>query len=81
MEAVYGEVDLDNDLRDPVVVTMKMVGDGSHPGWRRYTADIDVARAGNFGFTVRVVPDHPAVDDYAAFGRVAWASPTGNQPG
>ncbi len=73
VQAIYGEVDLDNDLVEPTIERMTLVGDGDHPGWRRYCLDVDVPRAGNFGFTVRVVPHHPDVEDYTSIGHVAWA--------
>ena len=55
---------------------MEPAGDGDHPGWRRYSVAIEVPRAGNFGFTARVVPHHPDVDDYASLGHVTWAPPS-----
>ncbi|MCU0311931.1 MAG: alpha-glucan family phosphorylase [Acidimicrobiales bacterium] len=71
VELVYGEVDLDNDLREPAIVAMDLVGDGEHAGWRHYRTEITFPRAGTFGYTVRVVPSHPDIDDYAQLGRVA----------
>jgi starch phosphorylase len=71
VELVYGAVDLDGDLTDPSVTVMTLDGDGDHSGWRRYDAEVTFPRAGNFGFTVRVVPSHPDIDDYAQLGRVA----------
>ncbi len=47
------------------------------PGWRRYTLELDFDRAGNFGFTVRIVPFHPDLRSYAYLGKVAWAPHTG----
>ena len=58
VQILYGAVDLDDELRDPVCVPMIFAGDGDQPGWRRYTYDLDFDQAGNFGFTVRIVPFH-----------------------
>ena len=33
----------------------------------------DFDRAGNFGFTVRIVPSHPDLRTYAYLAKVAWA--------
>ena len=74
VQVVYGAVDLDDDLIDPIIVAMDKDGDGDVPGWHRFTKDIEFDRAGNFGFTVRVVPSHPDLLNYAHLGRVAWAS-------
>ena len=73
VQAIYGEVDLDNDLLQPTAAAMELVGDGDHPGWRRYRLDIEVPKAGNFGATVRVVPRHDDVESYVQIGHVAWA--------
>ncbi len=79
VQLIYGAVEPDDDLIDPVIVAMAQDGDGDVPGWHRYTLDVQFARAGNFGFTVRVVPSHPDLLNYAHLGRVAWApSPAGS---
>jgi starch phosphorylase len=75
VELVHGPVDLDEDLRRPEVVAMAITGDGDHPGWKRYRAEVTFPRSGNFGYTVRAVPHHPEVEDYAQLGRVAFAQP------
>ena len=73
VQAIYGEVDLDDDLLEPIVATMALVGDGDHPGWRRYVLEIAVPRAGTFGATFRVVPHHADVEDYVQLGHITWA--------
>ena len=77
VQAIYGEVDLDNDLLEPTIASMALVGDGDHPGWRRYRLDIEVPRAGSFGATFRVVPRHDDVETYVQLGHVAWAPSMG----
>ncbi len=74
VQLVYGPIDLDDELRDPRILAMAEDGAGEHPGWRRYTAELEFDRAGNFGFTVRIVPSHPDLRSYAYLGKVAWAS-------
>jgi starch phosphorylase len=73
VQILYGAVDLDDELRDPVCVPMIFAGDGDQPGWRRYTFDLDFDQAGNFGFTVRIVPFHRDLPSYTQLGKVAWA--------
>jgi starch phosphorylase len=73
VQLVFGAVDLDDELVDPIVVPMGKDGDGDVPGWHRYGREIEFDRAGNFGFTVRVVPSHPDLVTYTHLGRVAWA--------
>jgi starch phosphorylase len=74
VQLLYGTVDTDDELIDPVVVSMSKDGDGDVPGWHRYAKEIEFDRAGNFGFTVRVVPAHADVRSYTYLGRVVWAS-------
>jgi len=73
VQAIYGPVDLDHDLLDPTIAAMELVGDGDHPGWRRYCLEIEVERSGTFGATVRVVPRHDDMESYVQLGHVAWA--------
>ena len=73
VQILYGAVDLDDELRDPVCVPMIFAGDGDQPGWRRYTFELDFDQAGNFGFTVRIVPFHRDLPSYTQLGKVAWA--------
>jgi glycogen phosphorylase len=73
VQAVFGAVDLDDELIDPIIAPMVKDGDGDVPGWHRYVREIEFDRAGNFGFTVRVLPAHPDLNDYVHLGRVAWA--------
>ena len=73
VQAIYGEVDLDDDLIEPTIAPMEFVGDGDHPGWCRFRLEIMVPKSGNFGATVRVVPRHDDVESYVQLGRVAWA--------
>jgi starch phosphorylase len=74
VQVIYGPVDLDDDLVEPVVASMVHHGDGDLGGRHRYQLDLEFKRAGTFGYTVRVVPAHPDVRHYAHLGRVAWAS-------
>ena len=73
VQILYGAVDLDDELREPTCVPMIFAGDGDEPGWRRYTFELDFDQAGNFGFTVRIVPFHTDLVSYAQLGKVAWA--------
>jgi starch phosphorylase len=78
VQILYGAVDLDDELRSPTCEPMVYAGDGDQPGWRRYTFELDFDKAGNFGFTVRIVPFHRDLVNYAQLGKVAWApAPTG----
>jgi starch phosphorylase len=73
VQVIHGEVDLDDELRAPEIEVMIEQGEGDHPGWRRYRHEVRFQRAGNFGFTVRIVPHHPDLPGPAALGRAVWA--------
>jgi starch phosphorylase len=73
VEALHGEVDLDGELSTPTTTAMELVGTGDRPDRRHYAVDVAFPHAGTFGFTVRCVPHHPDIDDYASVGRVALA--------
>jgi len=73
VQLVYGAIDLDDELRAPAIVAMAEMGGGAHPGWRRYSYELEFNEAGNFGFTVRIVPYHPDLRSFAYLGKVAWA--------
>jgi starch phosphorylase len=77
VQLLHGAVELDDELREPSITSMSESGEGAHPGWRRYSADLSFKRAGNVGFTVRIVPSHPDLRTFAYLGKVAWAPHTG----
>ncbi len=77
VQVLYGKVAPDDELRSPTLATMTVDGDGDVAHWRRFTTEVQMAGAGNYGYTVRVVPSHPDLLTHAHLARVAWApSPT-----
>jgi starch phosphorylase len=43
------------------------------PGWHLFEADFVNSTTGRHGYTVRVVPSHPDVQNTMRMGMVAWA--------
>jgi starch phosphorylase len=86
VQLVHGPVGPTDELTDTSIVTMTLVpatlpeaGTGGAAG-HRYEGTFTCERAGRYGFTVRVVPNHPHLSTFAEMGRVAWAvhtPPTG----
>lgn len=72
VQIALGEVDLDDNLRDPRIETMLRTGEVDSAGFHLYQRDITFDRAGNFGFTVRVIPSHADLTNFAQLGLVAW---------
>lgn len=67
VELLHGVVGLNDELTDTVVVPMRPAANGEFAA--SWTAD----RAGRNGFTIRVVPAHPALASWAEVGHVTWA--------
>ncbi|GAA3510851.1 glycosyltransferase family 1 protein [Actinocatenispora rupis] len=63
-----------DELRDVHTVPMRLTGDGVD-GRLRYEADVPLAHAGAFGYTVRVVPTHPLLSSPAELGLVTYPLP------
>lgn len=76
VQLLYGDVDLDDNIRLPMIEVMNQVGNASTDGRYSYRREITFDRAGNFGFTIRIVPSHTDLANFAQLGLVAWATPT-----
>jgi starch phosphorylase len=72
VQAAYGQVDEQNGLHDVQTVAMTYVGNGAE--LYRYEGSVPLERTGAFGYTVRVLPDHPLLATPAELGVVAVAS-------
>ncbi|HJV08771.1 MAG TPA: alpha-glucan family phosphorylase [Acidimicrobiales bacterium] len=78
VQLVHGAVGLADELADPSIVSMTLRDGGA--GRHRYEGSFTCDRAGRYGFTVRVVPDHADLSTFAELGRVAWAQHTTPAP-
>ncbi len=72
VELLHGPLDADGEL-GPSRQRMELVGPERGRNQFRYRAQFTCTRAGRYGYTVRVVPDHPDLVDPAEMGCVAWA--------
>ncbi len=71
VQVVHGQVAGDDELRDPQVRTLEHAEtyeDGRH----RFEADIRLDSTGLFGYTVRILPQHPLLVSPADVGVIAW---------
>ncbi|HEX2704210.1 MAG TPA: alpha-glucan family phosphorylase, partial [Candidatus Lustribacter sp.] len=72
VQFVHGRTSENDDLREPEVVPLAF-GE-SHEGDRHaFVGSLKLARTGSFGYTVRVLPKHPALATGAELGLVANA--------
>ncbi|HJQ02202.1 MAG TPA: alpha-glucan family phosphorylase [Jatrophihabitans sp.] len=72
VQAVYGPVDADNRLTNPQVLTLPLAEERDGAGV--FAGDVPLRKAGPFGYTVRVLPNHPLLADEAELGLVASAT-------
>jgi starch phosphorylase len=71
VQLVHGPVGPNDELIDRETVTMSLVG--KEDGACAYTGSFVCERAGRYGFTVRVVPNHPDLVTPVELGVIAWA--------
>jgi starch phosphorylase len=69
VQVAYGEVDDDDELRLPEYAALEAVERTDH-AWR-YEGRVRLDRRGSFGYTVRVLPQHPALASPAELALVA----------
>ena len=69
VQLLHGPIDSTGEIIGaPEIVSMSHTGDGN------YTGTYLVAASGPYGFTVRVLPMHPALVSPVEMGRAAWAT-------
>ena len=69
VQLLHGPVGGHDELDRQHVVVMQSV-DASHPGASRWTASFECVSAGRYGYTVRVVPNHPDLPAFTELGRI-----------
>ncbi|MCZ4500608.1 MAG: glycogen phosphorylase [Marmoricola sp.] len=72
VQVVHGRVKGEDDLIDPVLTALDL--SATYEGGRhQFSARLELDRPGPFGYTVRVLPSHPALASPAELGLVALA--------
>ena len=72
VQLVHGGVGQGDELVDPVVSAMANSGHADG-GDVSFEGSVPCGSAGRYGFTVRVVPNHPGLATPVELGRIAWA--------
>ncbi|MFC4112481.1 alpha-glucan family phosphorylase [Nonomuraea zeae] len=70
VEAAYGKVGPHDELMHPVYAKLSVASLGDD-GRAHYTGSVPLDRTGAFGYTVRVVPDHPLIVTPGELGLIA----------
>ncbi|GAA4864939.1 alpha-glucan family phosphorylase [Kitasatospora terrestris] len=71
VQVVSGRVDEADGISDAAVLALKPAGGPDLDGRIKYEGLLELARTGPFGYTVRVLPDHPLLASPAELGLVA----------
>ena len=78
VEVVYGRPDDEDEIVQPAYATLTPEGPAGPPGQLRYSGELPLDRPGSFGYTVRVLPNHPLLGSRAELGLVTYPqAPTG----
>ena len=72
VEVVYGRPDDDDEIVQPSYATLIPEASAGTPGLLRYSGELPLDRPGSFGYTVRVLPNHPLLDSRAELGLVTY---------
>ncbi|MDX3574476.1 glycosyltransferase family 1 protein, partial [Streptomyces sp. ID05-47C] len=74
VQAVSGRVDAEDRITDGTAVPLKPVGGPDLEGRWVYEGPLSLDRTGPYGYTVRILPDHPLLASGAELGLVAGPS-------
>ncbi len=71
VQLLHGPAGQGDELADPQLVVLDQI-EPAEDGHLRYRGHFSCERAGRYGVTVRILPDHPALVTPAELGRIAW---------
>jgi starch phosphorylase len=72
VEVVYGQPDDADEIIAPAYATLTAEPSGAANGLARYSGEVPLDQPGSFGYTVRVLPNHPLLDSRAELGLVTY---------
>jgi len=72
VEVVYGRPDDADEIISPAYATLTADPVGFAGGVARFSGEVPLDQPGPFGYTVRVLPDHPLLDSRAELGLVTY---------
>jgi starch phosphorylase len=71
VEVAYGRTGDDDEIGDPTYALLSRV-DGDFGDSARFSGTVELGRPGPFGYTVRIVPNHPLLASRAELGLVTY---------
>ena len=72
VEVVYGRPDDADEIISPAYATLTPEPSGAANGVVRYSGEVSLDQPGPFGYTARVLPNHPLLDSRAELGLVTY---------
>jgi len=72
VEVVYGRPDEDDEIVQPAYAALTAEAAEAADTTVRYSGEVPLDRPGPFGYTVRVLPNHPLLDSRAELGLVTY---------
>jgi starch phosphorylase len=72
VEVVYGRPDDADEIVAPAYATLTPEPSGAANGVVRYSGEVSLDQPGPFGYTARVLPNHPLLDSRAELGLVTY---------
>jgi starch phosphorylase len=72
VEVVYGRPDDADEIISPAYALLSADPVGFANGVARYSGEVSLDQPGPFGYTVRVLPNHPLLDSRAELGLVTY---------
>jgi glycogen phosphorylase len=73
VQLLHGQVGAGDELYDSQIVTMEVVGPHTAAGRYSFRGRFPLEMAGRYGFSLRVVPNHPHLASFADLGKITWA--------
>ena len=72
VEVVYGRPDDADEIVAPAYATLTAEASSAANGLVRYSGEVPLDQPGPFGYTVRLLPNHPLLDSRAELGLVTY---------
>ena len=73
VQIYYGRADYKNEPNSNTYVIMKCLTKKSSVGKYKYEGEIDCSNTGQFGWTLRILPNHPLLINKFELGLIKWA--------
>ncbi len=75
VEFYFGSIDIDGEIVEAEAIAMQAAGSDGDKGHHFEAEGIPCRRSGRYGFTIRVLPDHPDLVTPFLPELITWASP------